>query len=495
MPPESCMAFLSQVFLLAFLPAAVLTHWLAPLRVRNAVLALSGLVLLGWAGPLLVLPLLAVAIVDWACGRAMAAPIPLGAAALEPGGPRTRRQKLAFALSLATNLGLLAGFKLVPPLLGWLAGLTGWSWTPCSGWQVAVPLGLSFYTFQSLSHTIDVYRGHTPPCRRFVDYLAYLAAFPRLTAGPIVRFHEISERLASRRFELDRLGRGCLLFCFGLGKKVLLANPLGSAADAAFAAASPAAADAWLGLLAFSFQIYFDFSGYTDMALGLGLMVGLELPPNFDAPYRSASVTEFWRRWHMTLSFWLRDYVFLPVAYASGRRLARWGAAPRREEMLSYAAAAVTTMLLCGLWHGVTWGFVVWGGLHGVWLVLERLVMRKRWYRVAPRPVLVGATFAFLTVSWVFFRAGSLGAAGRYLGCMLGFGGAENSVLVRGLLVTPAQLGALAAAVALAWLAVPSQRVAATLTPARVGLAVAVLWLSLAVLSAQAHTGFLYAVF
>lgn len=490
------MAFTSQVFLLAFLPAAVLLHWLAPARARNAVLAVGGLVLVAWAGPLLLLPLLAVAVVDWACARVIAAPGPDGAAALEPGGARTRRQRLAFGLSLATNLGLLAGFKLVPPVLTWLAGLAGWDWAPPGGWQVAVPLGLSFYTFQSLSHTIDVFRGHTPPCRRLVDYLAYLAAFPRLVAGPIVRFHQLSERLASRHLELDRLARGCLLFCLGLGKKVLLANPLGTAADAAFGAGSPGAVDAWLGLLAFAFQIYLDFSGYTDMALGLGLMVGLELPPNFDGPYRSASVTEFWRRWHITLSFWLRDYVFLPVAYASGRRLARWGASPRREEMLSYVAASMTTMVLCGLWHGVTWGFVVWGGLHGVWLVLERLVMRKRWYRATPRPLLVAATFAFLTVSWVFFRASTLGAAGRYLASLAGLGGAtQASALLRGLLTTPGQLLALAVAAALIWLATPSQRLATTLTPARVGLAAATLWLALAMLSVQAHTGFLYAVF
>lgn len=485
------MAFTSQAFLLAFLPLAVLVHWLAPARARNAVLALGGLGLVAWAGPLLVLPLFAVALVDWACGRVIAESGPL-----EPGGARTRRQRLAFGLSLATNVGLLAGFKLLPPALARLSELLGWGWAPVAGWQVAVPLGLSFYTFQSLSHTIDVYRGHTASCRRFVDYLAYLAAFPRLVAGPIVRFHELAGRLANRRFELDGLARGCLLFCLGLGKKVLLANPLGTAADAAFAAGSLGAADAWLGLVAFTFQIYFDFSGYTDMALGLGRMVGLELPPNFDAPYRAASVTEFWRRWHMTLSFWLRDYVFLPVAYASGRRLERWGAAPRREEMLSYAAAAVTTMVLCGLWHGVTWGYVVWGGLHGGWLVLERLVARKRWYRAAPRPFLVAATFAFLTLSWVFFRAGSLGAAGRYLASLVGLGSAsEASALVRGLLATPGQLLAFVVAAALVWLAPPSQRFAATLTPARVGLAVATLWLALVMLSVQAHTGFLYAVF
>lgn len=490
------MAFTSQVFLFAFLPAAVLLHWLAPARARNLALALLGLVFCAWAGPLLLVPLLAVALVDWACARVIAAPGPDGTATLEPGGARSQRQKLAFALSLATNLGLLASFKLLPPVLAWVSGLLGWGGVPATESQVAVPLGLSFYTFQSLSHTIDVYRGHTPPCRRFVDYLAYLAAFPRLAAGPIVRFHQLAERLATRRFELDGFARGCLLFSLGLGKKVLLANPLGTAADAAFAAGSPGAAEAWLGLAAFAFQIYFDFSGYTDMALGLGLTVGLELPPNFDGPYRAASVTEFWRRWHMTLSFWLRDYVFLPVAFASGRRLARRGVAPRREEMLSYAAAAMTTMLLCGLWHGVSWGFVVWGGLHGLWLVLERLGKRKRWYRAAPRPLLVAATFAFLTVSWVFFRAATLGAAGRYLAALAGLGGATPaSALLRGLLATPGQLLALAVAAALVWFAAPSQRLAATLTPARVGLAAATLWLALAMLSVQAHTGFLYAVF
>lgn len=490
------MAFTSGVFLFAFLPLAVLGHWLAPRRARNAVLALGGLVLVAWAGPLLVLPLLAVAVIDWACARRIAPPQRPDATPPEPGQPLGRRQKVAFGISLAANLGLLAGFKLLTPLAAWIAALTGWSWASGAGWQIAVPLGLSYYTFQSLSHTLDVARGHTQPCRRFLDYLAFLAAFPRVVAGPIARFQQLSAQLASRRLGLEPCARGCLLFSVGLAKKALLANPLGAAADAAFAAGSLGAVDAWFGLLAFAFQIYFDFSAYTDMALGLGLMVGLELPPNFDAPYRSASVTEFWRRWHMTLSFWLRDYVFLPLAYASGRRLARWGLSPRHEEMLAYSAAAMTTMVLCGLWHGVSWGFVVWGALHGLWLVLERRVMRRKWYRSTPHLLRVGATFSFLTVSWVFFRADSLAAAGRYLVSLTGLGETTAAAtVVRGLIATPAHLLALAAAAAIVWLAVPSQRLAATLTGPRVALATVLMWLALAMLSVQGHSGFLYAVF
>ncbi|MCK7520751.1 MAG: hypothetical protein MZV64_25150 [Ignavibacteriales bacterium] len=243
------MSFTSHLFLLAFLPLAVLLHWVAPARLRNGVLAAASLVFLAWAGPVFLLPLLVVAVVDWGCGRLIAAPGPDGQATLEPGGARTRRQRLAFATSLTVNLGLLAGFKLMAPVLTGLANLLGLSWAPAGGWQVAVPLGLSFYTFQSLSHTIDVFRGHTPACRRFVDYLAYLAAFPRLVAGPIVRFHQMAERLAARRFELEGFARGCLLFSLGLGKKVLLANPLGEAAGTAFAAGALSAGDAWFGLL------------------------------------------------------------------------------------------------------------------------------------------------------------------------------------------------------------------------------------------------------
>ncbi|HNX49058.1 MAG TPA: MBOAT family O-acyltransferase [Thermoanaerobaculaceae bacterium] len=490
------MTFTSPTFLLAFLPLAVLLHWMAPARLRNGALAVLSLVFLAWAGPIFLPPLLAVALVDWGCGRIITAPGPRGLVTLEPGRPRTRRQWLAFATSLTVNLGLLAGFKLLPAVLAGVGNLLGPDRGLASGWQVAVPLGLSFYTFQSLSHTIDVFRGHTPACRRFVDYLTYLAAFPRLLAGPIVRFHQIAERLSARRFELESFARGCLLFSLGLGKKVLLANPLGEAAGSAFAAGSLSAPDAWFGLLAYAFQIYLDFSGYTDMALGLGLMLGLELPPNFDGPYRSASVTEFWRRWHITLSFWLRDYVFLPVAYSSGRRLARLGASPRREEMMSYTAASMTTMLLCGLWHGATWGFVIWGGLHGVWLVGERLVMRKSWYRKAPRPLLQAVTFLTVTVAWVFFRTPTVGAAGHYLAALLGLGGPGPAAsLLGGLLYTPFHLLALAVTAALVWLAPASWRLASTLTPARVGVAVATLWLALALLSVQSHTGFLYAVF
>ena len=221
--------------------------------------------------------------------------------------------------------------------------------------RVTLPLGISFYTFQSMSYSIDIYRGDAKPIRNFVDFACYVSMFPQLVAGPIIRFQEVADQLESRTHTLEKFARGVAFFSMGMAKKILLANPCGKVADLVFDAGSQATLDAWWGVVAYSFQIYFDFSAYSDMAIGLGLMLGFVFPKNFDSPYISQSITEFWRRWHISLSTWLRDYLYIPLG------------GNRKGKSRTYVNLALV-MLLGGLWHGAAYTFVVWGAIHGAML-------------------------------------------------------------------------------------------------------------------------------
>jgi alginate O-acetyltransferase complex protein AlgI len=479
--------FASQLFLFLFLPLVLAAFALAPRRGRRLVLVVASLVFCAWAGPAFVLPLLAVSIVDYTCGRVIA------------GGAGGRR-RVALGVSVATNLGLLAVFKYAPFAVENVSALLQAAGLPSlmspDAVRLALPLGLSFYTFQSLAYTIDLYYGRTEPARGLVEYATFLSFFPRLTAGPIVRFKKIAEQLRAPAFSLAAFSRGALFFSLGLAKKVALANPCGTVADFAFAAGSLHAADAWLGLVAFAFQIYFDFSGYTDMAIGLGLLFGIELPPNFDRPYRARSITEFWRRWHITLSNWLRDFLFLPIAYSVARRLERFGLSPRREEYASYVAAAIGTMAIAGLWHGAAWTFVAWGLIHGVMMAVERAVAKKRFYRATPDAIKSAVTFLVVLLAWVFFRSATLADAARYLAALAGLGeAAPGAALLAGLLRQPQQLVPLALAAVVTWAGVPTATFAERTTLLRAGIALALLALGIALLIVQSYRPFLYSVF
>jgi alginate O-acetyltransferase complex protein AlgI len=489
------LTFTSALFLFAFLPAALAVFALAPRRAKLLVLVVASLAFCAWASPSFVLPLAAVTVIDYACSRVMAA----GDGAEQAPRGHTRRQRVALAISLATNLGLLGVFKYTgfasANLDALLRAFGGHGLGLARGLHLALPLGISFYTFQSLAYAIDVYYRRTAPARSLVEYAAFLAFFPRLTAGPIVRFKEFAGQLRAPAPGLAAFARGVQTFSIGLAKKVLIANPCGTVADFAFGAGSLAAGDAWVGLLAFAFQIYFDFSGYTDMAIGLGLMFGLELPPNFDRPYRARSITEFWRRWHITLSNWLRDFLFLPIAYAMSRRVERFGLTPRGEELTSYIVAAVATMALAGLWHGAAWTFVIWGLIHGVAMAGERAVGRKRFYRRAPDIVKGAVTFLIVLLAWVFFRSPSVGDAGRYLASLAGFGGTPAAALLGGVIYKPYYLLTLGVAAAITWFGVPTPVLAERATPWRAAYSTAMLWLGLVLLFVQSYRPFLYSVF
>jgi len=389
------MLFSSQVFLLAFLPLAVAAYYAvarseAP---RLWVLVLASVAFYGWWDPRF-LPLITGSVLGnwWLASR--------------DSGPGLDRR--ALVLGVALNLALLAVFKYTNFALASAAVLTG---TEPASFDIVLPLGISFFTFQQISYLVDKGRGQAP-AYPLPAYAAYVMFFPQLIAGPIVRHNQLIPQLALsplREGVYARCGAGLALFTLGLVKKVFFADELAGVADPVFAGAGdPGAQQAWLGALAYTFQLYFDFSAYSDMAIGLGHLFGLTLPLNFDQPYRALSVREFWRRWHITLSDFLRDYVYVPLggSRAGGLRL---------------AVAVMATMLLCGLWHGAGWTFVVWGGLHGAAVLVNRLWQRAGIALPAPGAWLL--TMLFVVLGWVLFRAEDFGVAAGIWRGMAGLNG------------------------------------------------------------------------
>lgn len=441
------MVFSSHVFLFYFLPLALALYYAMPRRGKHGMLTLLSYFFYGWANPLFVLIMLTSTAIDYACGLVIAERVgrrwPEPIATLPLHGPRTRAQRAALTVSICTNLGLLGFFKYfnfgveaVNALLTFIGLRHG---AIESVLQVTLPLGISFYTFQSMSYSIDVFRGHAKAIRNPVDFACYVAMFPQLVAGPIIRFQEVAHQLEARRHTLEKFSRGAAFFSLGMAKKILLANSCGKIADTVFDAGSAAWVDAWWGALAYSFQIYFDFSGYSDMAIGLGLMLGFVFPKNFDSPYHSRSITEFWRRWHISLSTWLRDYLYIPLG------------GNRRGERRTYVNLALV-MLLGGLWHGAAWTFIIWGALHGAMLAFERTQGKESLYRTLPGPVRVALTYLIVVVAWVFFRSDSLGDAVRFCGQMIGWVPAQQGAgLLGGIIYQPYYLLSMVAAAGVTW--------------------------------------------
>ncbi len=485
------MVFSSHLFVFWFLPAALAVYYLLPRRARHTGLTLLSYLFYGWTNPLFMVLMASSTVVDYLCGLAMVGRLgrrfrePIEP--LEPGTPRSRGQRLAVTLSVVANLSLLGFFKYfnfaADSYNGLVAALGLGDLRLDSVLRVALPLGISFYTFQSMSYSIDVYRGHSRALRNFIDFACYVSLFPQLVAGPIIRFSEIADQLRGRTHTLEKLARGAAFFSLGMAKKVLLANPCGKVADTMFDAGSVLALDAWYGVGAYAFQIYFDFSGYSDMAIGLGLMLGFVFPKNFDSPYRAESITDFWRRWHISLSTWLRDYLYVPLG------------GNRRGAGRTYVNLALV-MLLGGLWHGAAWSFVVWGGLHGLLLAAERLRGRQGLFAGLPRPLRVGGTFLLVLVSWVFFRAADLPAAGRYLAAMLGGGEPQGGAwLLGGIAYQPYYLATMAVAALVVWTGPQSWDWTRRLPVWKAVACVVVLWLSLAALTTQDYNPFIYFIF
>jgi alginate O-acetyltransferase complex protein AlgI len=479
------LVFSSQAFLFWFLPLALGLYHLSPRRARHAVLAALSYGFYAWSGPAWALLLLASTLLDYTAGRVLTRGQP--GERLSEGGTRTRAQRAWLLLSLGGNLGLLGFFK--------YAGLAEETWAELAAWlggaspelggslRLALPLGISFYTFQSMSYTLDVYRGRARATRSFVDFACYVSMFPQLVAGPILRYQEVAAQLERRTLGPEKLARGVALLGLGLAKKVLLANPCGALSDTVFGAGSLDAASAWLGASAYAFQIYFDFSGYSDMAIGLGLMLGFTFPRNFDAPYQARSLGDFWRRWHLSLGTWLRDYLYIPLG---GNR-----AGPGRA-----AANLMLVMLLGGLWHGARFTFVLWGGLHGLLLVAERLRGRRALWADLPGPLQVVATWLVVTWAFVLFRASDLDQALRVWAAMLGLGEPGSAgALLRGLMMTPHGLVSLGLAAAVAWGCPQAWDFTRRLSAWRAGLVLGAFLLAVLVLATQAYNPFIYFIF
>ena len=388
------MVFSSLSFLFAFLPAVLAVYYAVPRAAKNAVLFAFSLLFYAWGEPVYVVLMLWSTALDYTCGL------------LTERYRGTKKAKLGLGISLIGNLGLLAFFKYTDFFLGTVNSLFGTHLAPLG---LPLPIGISFYTFQTMSYTIDVYRGTARVQRNILSFGAYVALFPQLIAGPIVRYQDVADQLDGRTHSFDRFGEGVKRFVTGLGKKVLLANNIGLLWEAV--SQTPAARlstlGAWVGLLAFAFQIYFDFSGYSDMAIGLGKLLGFEFRENFNYPYVSRSVTEFWRRWHMSLGAWFRDYVYIPLG------------GNRRGLPIQLRNIAVV-WLLTGFWHGASWNFVLWGLYYGALLVLEKLVL-LRWLEKTP---VLNRIYTLLAVllGWVLFAFDDLAAGWAFLRVLFGGG-------------------------------------------------------------------------
>ena len=396
------MVFSSPLFLGCFLPVLLAAYFCAPRRARNAVLLAGSVFFYAWGEPKAVFLLLALAILNWRAGLAMSSALGAGRAAAA--------RRILFA-GVAANLAALGIFKYASFAAENLRALG----IPAPDPGIALPLGVSFYVFQCISYLADVSRGDTRAERGLADFALYVSLFPQLVAGPIVRHRQIADEIAQRREDVAGFADGMARFGRGLAKKVIVADTLAAAADAAFPADISALpqAMAWFGVLCYAMQIYYDFSGYSDMAIGLGRVFGFRFPENFDHPYCACDVREFWRRWHMSLSSWFRDYVYIPLGGS------RRGAARTYRNL-------VVVFALCGLWHGASWCFVLWGLWHGAGLVFERLAGGARraedeaplWRRCLGNARL----WLFVLVGWVPFKAGTegygVGYAARYLRTM-----------------------------------------------------------------------------
>jgi len=472
------MVFSNPTFLFLFLPAVLALYALSPRWARNALLLVASLAFYAFDRPEITLVMLASIAGNWGLGLWV-----------ERAGARSG---VVVALALVLNLGLLAFFKywnfLWDNLQALAPELERFPRDP-----VELPIGISFFTFQALSYVIDVRRGEARAQRSPLDFGLYIALFPQLIAGPIVRYRDVAAQIGAREHSLELFARGVRRFVLGLGKKMLIANVLAAPATEIFAQDPHAldASTAWLGALCYTAQIYFDFSGYSDMAIGLGLMFGFRFLENFDYPYIARSVTEFWRRWHISLSSWFRDYLYIPLG---GNRA---GSARTYFNLLA-------VFCLCGLWHGAAWNFVVWGLYHGAFLVFERALRGER--RGAASWFGLPYTLLVAVVGWVFFNAPTLPHALEFLRAMAGAGGGDGRALHAGLFVTPSVLLAFVAALvgSTPWLRALSRwreqraaragvdRVEATLEWSSVGALAVVFVLSAMTLSGGTLNPFIY---
>ncbi len=395
------MVFSSIVFILYFLPVFLLVYYLADKKYKNLVILIFSIFFYSWGAPRFIFVILGTTFLDfhlvkWMCQT-----------------KSVLHRRLMLTLSVSVNLGLLGYFKYsnffienVNEIIS-IFGFSGVHWT-----KLILPIGISFYTFETITYVVDVYRRVHKPLDNFWDYQVYIILFPKLIAGPIIRYHEIADQITDRTENdtIDNRLIGFYRFVIGLAKKVLIANQMGLQADTVFSMNYTGidTYTAWTGILAYTFQIYFDFSGYSDMAIGIGKMIGFKFPENFNNPYVSQSITEFWRRWHMTLGNWMRNYLYIPLG---GNRVSS-------KKRLYFNLWFV--FLISGLWHGASWSFVIWGAYHGLFLILERGFLLKIYKRLG-KLLSTLITFFIVVIGWVFFRIEKLSDALTFLKRMFSF--------------------------------------------------------------------------
>lgn len=395
------MVFSSIVFLLYFLPAFLLVYHFADKKYKNIVILVFSIFFYSWGAPKFIFVILGTTFLDFHLVKWMSQT------------KKILHRRLMLTLSVLVNLGLLFYFKYsnffienVNSVLS-VIGINQFHWT-----KLILPIGISFYTFETITYVVDVYRKVHKPLTNFWDYQVYIILFPKLIAGPIIRYHELADQITDRSQNetIDNKLTGLYRFIIGLAKKVLIANHMGQEADAIFSLpySNLDTYTAWIGILAYTFQIYFDFSGYSDMAIGLGKMIGFRFPENFNNPYISQSITEFWRRWHITLGNWMRNYLYIPLG---GNRV---GSKSRLYLNLWLV------FLASGFWHGASWSFVIWGAYHGFFLVIERIFLARVYLKIGKFLSTV-ITFFVVVIGWVFFRIENLSDAAVFLQRLFAF--------------------------------------------------------------------------
>lgn len=395
------MVFSSTIFLCVYLPLVLLGYYICPKKGRNLFLLIVSLVFYAWGEPKYVFLMIFSILVNYIFGRLM-----------DKNRGRQKRMKLLLVLSVVIDLGLLSVFKYTDFIITNVNAIFGSSFDLL---KIALPIGISFYTFQAMSYTIDVYRNDVRVQKNLIDFGMYITMFPQLIAGPIVRYADVQDQLAERSVTTADFSEGVMRFVVGLGKKVLLANQMGAVWSEIYALGGDVSAlMAWTGAIAYTFQIYFDFSGYSDMAIGLGRMFGFKFPENFRYPYQSVSITDFWRRWHITLSTWFKEYLYIPLG---GNRCG----------LARQALNLLIVWSLTGFWHGAGWNFVMWGLYYFVILFIEKLFLLKALDKL---PKFFRHVYALLliVIGWVIFASDDVGVLLPYLGSMFGANGAVGGM-------------------------------------------------------------------
>jgi alginate O-acetyltransferase complex protein AlgI len=406
------MVFSSHIFLFYFLPFFLTVYFLLPFKwkgmyIKNVWITVMSYVFYGWLVPWFTVLLFITSYKDYLCGQLITKP-----------GATHKQRKFALIFAIVTDLALLGFFKYYMFFMGGVNGLLHVFGGPTHTFHimmVLLPSGISFYTFVALSYVIDVYRGDAKQAPTFGAFSCFLGLYPHLIAGPIIRYQSVADQLMERSHSIEKFSSGTAIFMLGFAKKILLADPAAGIADAVFGADAPGLLNAWWGVLAYSFQIYFDFCGYSDMAVGLARMLGIEFPKNFNAPYLSKSITIFWKKWHITLSSFIMDYLYIGALGGNRRGKAR-----------TYFNLCFT-FFLCGLWHGASMAFIVWGLYQGGFLIIERIQGKRTAYHWAPSWLQVVFTFIIVLFGWVLFRSPSIHQAMLYWGNMVGIIGPSAS--------------------------------------------------------------------